>query len=61
MNIIHESNELEEIQKKCTMLYVGGSETAFRCPECGANVFRKISQTDYECNGCHTVYRASAE
>lgn len=40
-----------------TMLYVGGSKTAYRC-DCGANVFNKISPYEYECNGCHGIVTA---
>lgn len=42
------------------MLYVGGSKTSFRCEDCGANVFRKASETaqvvKYRCNGCDALY-----
>ena len=43
-----------------TMLYVGGSKQPFRCEKCGANVFKKASETadsiKYRCNGCAEVY-----
>jgi hypothetical protein len=47
-----------------TMLYVDGSKAAFRC-ECGANVFKKIGETDYvvkyTCNGCGARYEGNRE
>jgi hypothetical protein len=44
------------------LLYVGGSKIAFRC-ECGANVFRKISEKPrrYRCNGCGQTYTAGVD
>lgn len=42
-----------------TMLYVGGAEYSFRC-DCGANVFKKTSETaesvKYKCNSCGAGY-----
>jgi hypothetical protein len=37
------------------MLYVGGSKVAFRC-DCGANVFTRLPDGAYRCNGCLTAY-----
>lgn len=48
--------KLEERQKNSAMLYVGGSKTSFSCYDCGANVFYKLDNNRYECNGCGTVY-----
>lgn len=44
------------------MLYVEGSEMAFRC-ECGANVFRKLEGKPvyYKCNGCGALYYEDQE
>lgn len=36
------------------MLYVGGSEKAYRCA-CGANVFRKLAEHIYRCNSCRVL------
>lgn len=52
-------DERQKAQEKSVMLYVGESKTAFRCEECGANVFTKISDGSYRCNGCGTEYSAS--
>ena len=47
--------QLADQQKKNTMLYVDGSKTAFRC-SCGANVFTKLGNKRYQCNGCREIY-----
>lgn len=42
---------------KDTMLYIDGSKTAYRCEECGSNVFKRSATGDHaKCNGCHAVY-----
>ena len=52
--------QIASIPDKDIMLYVAGSNVAFRCP-CGCNVFRFSEQTIdgicyYECNGCSRLY-----
>lgn len=40
-----------------TMLYIGGSKTAYRC-ECGGNVFKKLTPDTFQCNSCRgKVYK----
>jgi hypothetical protein len=52
------------------MLYIGGSKTSFRCNntdghrpgyKCGCNVFKKIGDMQYKCNGCDATYTGEAE
>lgn len=45
----------EETEKTATMLKVAGSP--FRCP-CGANVFTRVSDNRYICNGCEGEYES---
>lgn len=56
---------------KSVMLYIGGSQTAFRC-HCGANVFHLVPDTlkpeqaarelkIYECNGCREWYTEAVD
>lgn len=45
------------------MLYVGGSDSSFRC-DCGANVFHQPASEEpdlYECNGCQARWRSERE
>lgn len=44
-----------------TMLYLGESTTAFRCLMCKANVFVKISDGRYRCNGCQSTYEGMVD
>src|SRR4051812_37245143 len=37
------------------MLYIGGSKTSYRC-ECGANVFKKVSEHIWRCNACNALH-----
>ncbi len=41
------------------MVYVKGAKYAFKCEDCGSNVFHKV-QTErgerFECNGCPALY-----
>jgi hypothetical protein len=50
------------------MLYIGCSKTSFRCDnqvsinhKCGCNVFKKIGELRYKCNGCGAVYSGEPE
>lgn len=41
------------------MLYLDGSKHSFQC-DCKANVFTKLSEDRYRCNGCATEYETEA-
>jgi len=64
---ILEDEEIEEIEKKDRMLYVGGSKTSYRCDPCdgmgacGCNVFRSPAGKPnvYICNACGARYNAA--
>ena len=51
----------EEILARGTavMLFIGGRKSSFRCI-CSANVFSKLSNTRYRCNGCHREYESDS-
>ncbi len=54
---------MSEDQKSC-MLYVKGvSDKAYRCSDCGANVFTRLDDRTprvYRCNGCGAEYVEAA-
>jgi NAD-dependent SIR2 family protein deacetylase len=41
-----------------TMIYLRGSTRAFRCEDCGGNVFTVVATKPrrYRCNGCQRMY-----
>jgi hypothetical protein len=63
--LVEHLKEVAEGEPICTgpkfgkqmMLYLGGSKTSYRCPDCGANVFTKIEEGRFICNGCQARWR----
>jgi hypothetical protein len=49
-----QADSLQEAIVHNTMLKVDG--VTQHCPECGANVFNKLSDGHYQCNGCRALY-----
>ena len=43
------------------ILYLKGDSNAYRCDDCGCNVFNKITDDKYKCNGCGATYLAESE
>lgn len=41
------------------MVKLGGK--IFRCPGCGANMFRKFPDFTFECKGCRTKYKGTPD
>ena len=43
------------------ILYLSGDSNAYRCDDCGCNVFNKITDDKYKCNGCGATYLTESE
>lgn len=46
---------------KNKMLYLKGVSKAYCCDDCGCNVFNKIADDKYKCNGCGATYSTKSE